>query len=301
MPHRLTILGLFFVAAACFREPDPFTVDTDDLAVHVILEGESDSVYAIVETPGNPIENAVVRLIAAGDTSLLAYSAEPCVSYFGLQGPGCHRADLARPIQPGREYALEVILPGGARVTGATVVPLPLSLVSPSVGERIVASCRDPQRCFGEYIDRPPYNIPVATVVFRWPGEGETVKLFATVETTRTFLDGVAYTPAEGGCRLGTMFSRSNRTAADSLVVTIPNISCDVEPLREGRFDSIHARALAYVGNEPFHEYLEMLAQGQTAREASVSVGLEGAWGVFGAITPTSVPITILRDPAPAP
>ena len=45
-------LALALLATGCIRDPDPFTVDSDDIAVHLILEAGSDSAAAIVERPG---------------------------------------------------------------------------------------------------------------------------------------------------------------------------------------------------------------------------------------------------------
>lgn len=287
-------------AAACIREPDPFTLDTNDVAVHMILEAGADSVVAIVERPEDPIEDAIVRLSADGDTTLLAYGGTPCYdSYF--QGPegGCFRASLAAPIRAGATYDLEVILPDGGRVTGTTTVPMPLALTEPSDGDRVVADCDSADACYGQSTDEPPFYLPVAEVTFRWADPVDPDAIQMSVRPLRTFLDGQEYGPEEG-CRLGYFGFRAEEAGTDSLTTSIVwpvlNISCP-EPLQTARFDSIHADARVYFWNEAYDDYLDVLTHGGTTRDAGLSVGLTGAWGIFAAVAPAQRTITVVRDP----
>lgn len=289
----------------CIRDPDPFTVDTDDVAVHLILVAGTDSVQAVIERPGDPAVDAVARLISGADTTPLVFSAPRCAGFFGPTPPepeGCHRARLDEPIQPGRTYELEVILEDGSRVTGSTVVPEALTLTTASVRDTV--RCGSPETCYAPWLSTPPYYTPVFAMTVRWEEPVDTERLFGHIRPVRTFLNGEVY-QAEEGCDLGFFghFAFGENTgvlvAADSIRISIPNIACP-PPLDPARFDSIHAEARVAVMNAEYRAYLDAVTSGSSARESYLSAGLDGAWGVFGAMTSNVLPLTLIRDPAPA-
>lgn len=311
MPSRSSVFPILALSGAlattgCIREPDPFTFETDDVAVHFILEAGSDSVVALVERPGGLSEDADVRLIDGTDTTRLIVSGPPCAESFGATPPaGCHHARLPQPIEPGATYELEIILADGQRITGSTTVPRPLSLTSPGPGEKVVADCRHDETCYAEYFEAPPYIDPVAEVVLRWGQPADSERLFGHIRALRTFTGDQVYGPGEG-CNLG-YYGFGHRFAfgggdpatptADSMKITIPNIQCAGD-LAPGRFDSVQAEARVQLWNDDYQAYLDVVfGRGQSVREAQISAGLDGAWGVFGAITPSAVPVTIVRDP----
>ena len=292
----------------CVRDPDPFTVPADDVAVHVVLEAGADSVIAIVERPGDPVEDAIVRLVRGADTTWLTFDADACASvgYWGGPVAACHRAPLDAPIPPGSAWELEIVLPDGHRITGATTVPPILSITAPEVGDHLVVRCDGSDTCYGVSRSVPPYYQPVLSTVLRWSPEGviDADRMFGYVRPVRTFLGSVEYGPEEG-CSLGytgsIVHAAGTRAGegADSLVVTIPNIVCH-DALATARFDSIHAEVVVLERNREYHAYMDALWRNQSARQSHLTAGLEGAWGVFGAITPTPVPVTLLRDPPPS-
>lgn len=298
------LLGFAILAAACVRDPDPFTVDSDDVSVHLVLVAGSDSVLAIVEKPLDPVEDAEVLLIRGADTTQLAFAQPLCSDDF-LPGPttgGCYRALLAAPVEAGATYELEITLPDGHRITGQTTVPLPLDVTSPADGARLTADCNPDNTCYAEGLDVPPYFVPVVEVTVRWEASVETERLIGFVRPLRTFLDGTVYT-GEEGCRLGyfgAVFGGfAGRVTPDSMAVVIPNIDCPGN-LSPARFDSIHAEVVVQYQNREAAEYLALMREfGTGLRAAHLSLGIEGAWGLFGAMTPNAVAVTIVRDPPP--
>lgn len=307
-PIRLGTLALLLTAAAavgCVRDPDPFTVETDQLAVHLVLVSGSDSVLAMIEYPGNPAEDADVQLIRDADTTSLHFSESACGEGFGAPATmGCFRALLPEPVQPGATYDLEIRTSDGELVTGRTAVPLPLSVTSPDPGARVEVHCDGPDTCHAGHLDQPPFFIPVAEIAVRWAEPASSDRLFGYVRHVRTFLDGETY-EEENGCRLGYLggyafAGNQNTTAAeDSMVVAVPNIQCP-GPLSPGRFDSIHAEIRLHHWDPAYSAYLEALAEsGNSVRDASY--GLDGAWGVFGASALTTVPVTLVRSPPASP
>lgn len=305
---RLAAAALLVGAlAGCAREPDPFTVDADDVSVHFILVAGADSVQAIVERPGELIDAADVRLIAGPDTIPLVFSTPACAGFFGPNPPeGCHRARLQEPIAPGATYELLVLVQGEAPITGSTTVPEALGITAPAAGQRVTVHCNAEDTCYAQPLEEPPYGIPVVELTARWQEAVEVERLFGHIRPLRTFLGDDVYGRAEG-CGLGFfgmfgfIFGDGGRAGVltDSMRVEIPNITCP-PPLDPALFDSIHAEVRIAVLNDQMLEYREVFGAGNSARADFLSIGLDGAWGIFGAMTPNPVPVTLVRDPAPA-
>lgn len=305
-PAMIAVAAAALALAGCIRDPDPFTIDDDHVSIHFILEAGADSVLARITVPGEgfagaPVPDAAVRFIAGQDTVPLTYDPETtgrCAESWGptLGDDGCYQALLPAAIEAGGTYDLEVVLADGSRITGRTTVPLPVTLTAPSAGEVVVARCNGAEFCYGQATDTPPYTIPVAEVVFRWADPVERSRVGAGVRPRRAFIGAQDY-PGDV-CQLGFF---GTGVSADSVVWPIPNITC-TDPLSPARFDSIHAEGIVYTRNGEYVRYLEAISDGPTVRASAVAEGLEGpAWGVFGAVAAARRPITIVRDPPPAP
>lgn len=296
--------------AGCLRDADPIDIPDDAPAVFAILEAGADTAAILVARAGHwldqpgyeGIDGAEVRLIHDADTLwAIADPSRPCVGFGDPTGggpaftEGCYHLTLPAPIEPGEAYGLEIALPNGQRVVGATTVPQPPALTAPDPTLRVTASCQDPLYCYGQYNERTDEFVPVAWVPVEWelPAGHEVVQLQVT--GVAAYLDGATY---PSGCYLGYGFGgddvdRTGRWA-------IPNIGC-FDTLDPARFDSIRAAVTAATLDRAYAAFLDAVEQGQSVRAASVSQGLEGAYGVFGAIAPARRTFTILRDPAPGP
>lgn len=304
----LVLLAGLAGAAGCVREADPFDLDSDDVAVHLVLTAGETEVAALLTRSGDaansiPVGDAEIRLIAGPDTTPLVFDADRGCGFSGgnpaFGGVPCYFGTPAAPIQAGATYGLEIVLADGGVVTGATTVPQRAEIESPAPDTPVVVQCGSPESCFGQYVPDPPYLIPVGTVAVTWdlpPGAaGSGVTL--AVRPLQAFRNGVAY--SSGTCHLGFTFG-GFATAADSALWEISGISCS-QPLAEARFDSVHAEVIVAVTDPGYHRYIVALSEGQTVRASSISEGLDGAWGVFGAVAPTARPFTIVRSPPPAP
>lgn len=310
---RAAFLALAAAGAAsapgCVREPDPFTVRTDDVAVHVVLVAGAESVVALVETPAAPVPGASVRLIRGQDTIPLDYDPMGCEgpSYWGAPPHPCYRAGLDQAIKPGSAWELDIVLPGGGRVTGSTVVPVGVSLTDPQPGTRLTVRCGAVDTCYPAPLHVPPYHVPVLSMTVRWEQATNPDRLVGLIRPVETYLGETSYSPPEG-CSLGNDHSwgfasrpaGQVRAAADSMRLSVLSIFC-MPPASPARFDSIRAEALVQVASPEVAAYEGAIRWGSTARQTQVTAGIEGAWGLFGAVTPSTLPLMLIRDPAPAP
>lgn len=305
MPRFIVLALLVFGTAACIREPDPFDLETEVPSVHLVLVAGADSAAALITRPTTSgtalvLTDARVRLISGPDTATLLLDAEtPCADGWdlGFGGPPCYRATLPAPVRAGATYELEIVLAGGSRITGRTTVPRPVELTQPAQGLVLVADCRDADTCYGEHIDQPPYILPVAEMTVRWNDPQDSERVLVAVTATEAFRGGTSYPGSI--CHLGFTF-RGPTVAGDSIYWPISGIGC-AAPLSTARFDSIRGEVTIAAPSPEYGRYLDALDDGQTTRASSVSEGLEGAWGVFGAIAPARRAFTVVRSPAPAP
>lgn len=309
-------LALTLAAAAiggCFRDPVTIDLDEETPAVHAILETGADSVLVVISrpAPNTPFQwvpylgvgGAEVRLIAALDTTWLVETpAAPCVGlWYGDEGSGegCYRANLATPIVAGATYRLEVRLPDGTRVTGETTTPHPVRLRSPGPGLHVTADCIHESACYGESLPVPPYHRPVATIPLGWTTPPSVSVAEAAIRPVAVYYRGAVY-PGEA-CGLG-HFSGGGFTATrDTLEWTIPDIGCRGDlyaELHQARFDSIRADISVIAWNDHYSRYIEH-SRGRGIRVAAASPGLEGAYGVFGAVAPATRTVILVRDPVP--
>ena len=134
----------------------------------------------------------------------------------------------------------------------------------------------------------------MATLPLEWEratGAEYSVRVYGLV----AYLDGAGY---EHGCELG--FGPQVAVSGTGEFV-IPNITCMEEALHPARFDSLQAEAMVATLGDGYVAYLDGLFEGQTVRESAVSEGLDGAYGVFGAVAPVRRPFTVVRTPPPPP
>ena len=315
------VLGLGTLSlAGCFRGPDPLDLDDEAPAVHAILETGADSVVIAVSRPSptgdgfvqfSGISGAEVRLIAGSDTTWLLETPDiACVDvwYGGSDeddGAGCYRAMLDAPIQPGADYQLHILLPDGTTITGETTTPQPVDIVSPEPREQIVVDCPDTDRCYGQNLDVPPYTQPVATIRLEWAAPPTVRLTSAVLRPDAIYLAGTAY--PGNACGVGSWAGRGGLhtypETVSNILWVIPTIGCrsheEWPELQEARFDSIRAEFSVIGWNETASRYIES-SGGRGIRVEAASQGLEGAYGVFGAVSRATREVTLVRSPPPA-
>lgn len=243
---------------------------------------------------GVDVPDAVVHMGTGADTVTLRYEPPKNCAELWTEWPdnvGCYQAALENPVAPGQTWDLEVLLADGTRATGRTTVPQRLELETPTAGESQVVECGDPIGCGG-----PLYTQPViAEWVLRW-STPEPPGLRIALEPAAVFLDDAAY-PGDT-CRFSS-FSEPRLMAADSAVWRLSRIDC-LDPLRPARFDSIHADLVVHTLNHEYRRYVEAMND-ETVRADAAAEGVDGAWGVFGAVTPVRVGVVLVRNPPPGP
>jgi hypothetical protein len=311
-PSLLLVLGLTLGLAGCLRDADPIGIDANVVAVHAVLGAGSESANVLITRPDidllnppdyRPVTGAEVRLVAGTDTTWLIEDPDrACVgSPFGdaRSGAGCYSGDLTFPIAERATYHLEIELADGGRITGSTRVPAAPALARPAAGSRIPLACNSAESCFGQDIAGPPFVMPVARFQVTWQASDEVQRFHVLVSPSRVVLNGDSH--AGQVCLLGSRFAYPHfSTTADSIDWRIENISCG-EPLVPARFDSLVADVVVTALDPGYARYLEAIAQGSSVRATSVSEGLDGAYGVFGAAARGTERITLIRELRPAP
>lgn len=284
----------------CLRDPDPFPLADGDLTLHFVLEAGADSAVGLVTRSSENlaernIPDAEVRVSTGTQTVMLTYEPYERCAELWLEWPvnhGCYQAALPEPVAPGQVFDLEVVLADGTRATGETIVPPPVELTSPAEGERLVVECDDPLSCGGAFYTQPT----VAEWTLRWSPGAEPAGLSISLVPTAVFLDDQVY-PGDT-CRPSS-WSEPRTMAEDSAVWRVLRFDC-LEPLRPARFDSIHADLVVHTLNGEYQRYLEAM-EDRTIRADAAAEGVDGAWGVFGAVTPSRREVVLVRDPPPGP
>src|SRR5690606_28245897 len=166
LPHvrcamELLIASRTRAAAACavlatlggcelMREPTPLDAVPEMIAVHALLVAGQDAASVLLTRPdrhdpggtsADPVPGASVRLIR-GEQSIELVPGGDCAQRFGSStepdlSAGCYTGAVPGGIVPGARYELEVTLPGGGTITGATTVPEPPTLLAPAPGAEI--------------------------------------------------------------------------------------------------------------------------------------------------------------------
>lgn len=298
---RITAMALVALfVTGCLRDPDPFPLVDGHLTVHFLLEAGADSVVGLVtrsteSLSERDIPDAAVTVSTGADAVTLTYEPHERCAELWLDWPtniGCYQAALPEPVEPGRTYDLEVVLADGTRATGQTTAPLPLALTAPGEGEALVVDCDHPISCGAALHTQPT----VAEWTLRWSAAEQPAGVSIALVPTAVFLDDQLY-PGDT-CRPSYPF-RPHTMAEDSAVWRVHRFDC-LDPLRPARFDSIHADLVVHALNGEYQRYTEAMAD-ETVRVDAAAEGVEGAWGVFGAVAPIRRHVVIVRDPPPGP
>lgn len=304
--------------AGCLRDPDPIELDDQAITVHAMLEVGAESVVMAITRPPRQgdrsfqyvaVSDAEVRLAAGQDVVWLVESSDvDCIDQrFGGPGPegggaGCYRATLPSPIRPGTVHTLEIRLPDGTVIMGETTTPEPVVIRMPAPDHRITLSCSDRDACYGAQRSTPPYIVPVGTVPTAWDPPPSVDRVSLMLRPVSVYLHERAY-PGEA-CNLGSLGGAGGGgTTRDSIDWLIANITCSNAPVPElgtARFDSIRAELSVIGWNDHYSQYVDGLRSHGIRIEAAAH-GIDGAFGVFGAVSRATRTVLLIRDPPPGP
>ena len=295
-------------ASGCFRDADPFDLDQEIVQVFAVLAAASDSATVLISLPTTdpfsyrPVRGAEVRLITPGASLLLEERTDGTACAAAARTPigdgtGCYTAALPTEIEAGVEYGLDIRLADGTRVIGAARVPAGVHITAPQPGTLYTVACPPPGTtpdCRGSFRDEPPFDfMPLTVVQIEWDTPPAAARVDALFTVGRIVSNGVTYPSA--GCQIEpeTVFEPA---AAERGRARWPiySIYC-FPPLDLRGWDTIYVNARIATYDSAYATYLDAVAGRDAAREESVSAGLDGAIGVFGAVHALTREVALVR------
>jgi hypothetical protein len=308
------LLCLLLGGAGCGRDADPIELQRDPLQVHAVLAAGTDSVTVLVSRPASdpsaydPVRGAAVLLTHDGVTVRLHERSDgrSCVVAGRTPiggGTGCYTATLPLPIAAGEVYGLEVLAPGGARVTGQTRVPHGVTFTAPHAAAVYPVECAPPAQsppgggagaCWGRVTGPPSYElIPLATIQLEWDAPPGAARVDATYRPVRIVSGNTEYPGALCQVEPQPLF-RPLEAPRGSARWSVLVIHCQA-PLDVLGWDAIHVETAVAVYDDAYRTYIDAVFDRNAARIEAVSAGLDGALGVFGAVNAQRREIVLLR------
>jgi hypothetical protein len=277
---------LLVLLVACERDPTQLRFDNESIVVHsVLMAGAAEAELLIVRMQAQgsgwgltalPITGAHVRLSHGQDTIRLLPSGRLCGWMHDLPGDvdptsGCYAGAVAGGIESGRTYQLTIDLPGGRRVTGATTVPHPPAIIGGGPATLPVA------RTHAVAPTLPP-------VTMAWTGTSAAAHAQLRISVDHPEC-GVWFSPT--GESFGQMWA--DVTGRTEAMITHPLLGCGQDvPFAAGTgsiivsvFDANYSR---YAANGP---------GSSTILSSESAHGVNGAWGVLGAVANAVAPVVI--------
>jgi hypothetical protein len=311
-PGTLLMFVLLLGSAGCLRDADPLAVDPDPLQVHAVLTAGADSVTVLVSRPAadrhgyRPVSGAEVRLIHEGAAVRLFERTDSTacamVGHMPIGGgSGCYTAVLPQRVTAGGVYDLEVLVPGGARVTGTTRVPGPVTITGPDRTTYSIECSRlagSPPggggSCWGYSAGPPTHRLePLATLELEWTAPAGAGRVEVLFRTSRVERQGTTYFGPL--CEVGapTLY-RAVAAPHDGVRWPVQSIHCG-SPIDAIGWNTIFLDAIVAAYDAAYGAYMDAVLDRDAARIESLSAGLEGALGVFGSVNVTVREITLTR------
>jgi hypothetical protein len=291
MPTRgaATLAALLLVAAGCQPAPTELRFADDQVVLHSVLLAGADAAAVVIMRMERgaeddrfsrlPVHGAVVQLIAGADTiSLVAHANAPdCELLIWMSAEpvaaACYAAPVPGGIRAGDRYKLRVRLPDGRMITGATTVPALPVLVEP--GTDAVFTARN--------TGAPPSDEQAMRVTWEPLPAGHRAELF-TVS-----LNEVCVVMLPEGLQFGRYLHVTGR---DSVSVA-PVVAC-----REGGLPaSLSADVGLAVYDENYSRYATDGWASSSVRDTGAAAGVEGAWGLFGAVAQVRQRVLLVLAP----
>ncbi|HEX7091943.1 MAG TPA: DUF4249 family protein [Longimicrobiales bacterium] len=286
VPAALALLPAFLSLGGCdlLRDPSPLDAATEMIAVHAMLIAGEDTAevlltraqaLAAANLPAEPVPGASVRLVR-GEQSIELAAGGHCVPRFGVpNGPdlaaGCYAGAVPGGIAAGARYELEIMLPGGARIEGATTVPEPPALLDPAPGAVIdvrVASETLPEPFVATWSVQPSGRR--AEIALRADRQECSAMLRVDVGGSAFYLDVTGTDSAE--LRTGLVECGDGSTPA-----------------------RLEARLVLTAYDTNYTAYTKATDSAYGIGENGAAAGIRGALGVFGSAAEASVPVVLVR------
>lgn len=280
---RVTLAAALLLAGSgCRRSPTMFELTERSIAVHAVLGAGSDSATVLLTRPLGPNEwnstgtmpvtNAQVRLVHDSDTVLLA-GTSPCRWTTYDEPPttttGCYTAQVTGGVRAGATYELLVNIPGEEPIHGSTRVPFPPVILVPA------ASAPPP------VLRMRHRTLPPTLLTARWSGADADMRTEVRFALDRD--DCFAFI-ARPDRHIGS--GHIAVTGVDTATVTAVAGHCGPPDA-----DSYTARFVVTVYDRSYTRYRERL--GLSTHPSRTSVGLTGAFGVFGAAATSATPVVL--------
>ncbi|HEY8470178.1 MAG TPA: DUF4249 family protein [Longimicrobiales bacterium] len=286
-PAALALLPAVLSLGGCklVRDPSPIETATELVAVHAMLVAGEDTArvlltraQALAVSPPlavEPVPGASVRLIR-GEEGIELDVGGDCVTRFGFPNEpdlaaGCYAGAVSGGIVTGARYELEITLPGGARIEGATTVPEPPALLEPAPGAELEVR-------FG------PVPLPEPFVA-AWRVQPSGRRTEISLRAVRRDCTALLRLPADASA------SFLDVTGSDSAELRTGFVGCGGESMPE-RLDA-HLVLTVYDAN--YTAYAKAIDSPYAIARNGAAVGLRGAAGVFGSAAVASVPVVLVR------
>ena len=276
---RAAVIVALAYSFGCQRSPTLIDATQRSIAVHAVLVAGSDSATVLVTRPPSwqpimtqPIANAHVRLVHGSDTVVALNNARACVRIAELAATsaGCYAALLPGGVRAGATYELLVNIAEETPIRGITRVPEPLQLLEPAASaEPTVLLLAQPNRS-------------ATPVTARWSGAAPEARTELRIVTDRSDCVVRAARGEESWWWSG--LDHVVVTGVDSATVRVAHLQCS-QPLAE----RYAAHLVVTVYDESYSRYVTW----NDESPATVSAGLTGAYGVFGAAASNAVPLVL--------
>jgi hypothetical protein len=294
------------LAAGCEREPTRIELPDDQVTVQSVLVAGADTVRLILARTGyDPVSRQVVGEaivgahveVTGGGQVLLLESAPPGViclraASWGWWGddvaqPGCYVGVLPGGVQAGTEYELRAILPDGAIVRGRALVPDPPEILAPPPGARVPGTWTH---------TLAPGLIGQLPLRLEWAAREGTAGIGLVGSLGAAFYQGEPQTWP--GCRLTRPRQTAFHGSATSADWDLAVVDCllRLEPDGHAVIPDSVAVVLTVVAQDTGYTRYQASGWGESIRIADVSIGLDGAVGVFAGIAPSRRSIILYAD-----